>query len=402
MLHVLIADRLPGEKVQEMSELSGVMCRYEPGLSADDLPDEIGSAHVLCVRSTRVTRETIARAKGLMLIVRVGSGTNTIDVESASARGIYVANCPGKNAIAVAELVLGFMVSLDRRIPQATASLREHRWEKKEFSKASGLKGKRLGIVGLGQIGLEVAQRASAFEMEVMAYSYDLTPERAEELGILFCDSLEKLCRECDIITVHVPFVPATRHLFNQERLAQMKEGAIFINTSRGEIHDQVALLEAMNNKGLRVGLDVFEGEPASGDKHYDAEILNHPNFVGTPHIGASTQQAQLAVASEAIRVVREFLENGSISNCINLQKHTAVQVQMSIRHYNQVGVLASVMDLLRTYEINIEGMDNTIFQEGKAAVATMELSDVPSEELLQKIKAMNETIIQVTVTHSS
>lgn len=400
MLNILIADRLPAKKVEEMSQLVGVSCTYQPDLSAEQLADVVEPVHVLCVRSTKVQRAVIERANDLMLILRVGSGVNTIDLEAASERGIYVANCPGKNATAVAELTIGFMVAMDRRIPQATASLYEHRWEKKEFSKADGLKGKRLGIVGLGQIGLEVAQRAKAFEMEVMAYSYGLTKEVAESHGVFFCDSLELLCRESDILTVHVPFTPETKHLFHRERFAQMKENAFFINTSRGGIHDQEALLEAMNTKGLRAALDVFEKEPASGDNVFEAEILRHPNFIGTPHIGASTKQAQVAVAEEAIRVVREFLEKGRIVNCVNLQKHTSVQVTMSVRHYNKVGVLASVMDLLRTYDINIEGMNNTIFQEGKAAVATMELSNVPPDELIQQIEEMKNKIIQVTLSH--
>ncbi len=402
MLNILVADRLPDTKIEEMGQIPGVSCDFQPDLTVDQLPDAIGPVHILCVRSTRVNAATIARAKDLRLIIRVGSGTNTIDVSSASERGIYVANCPGKNAIAVAELTMGLLVGLDRRIPHATASLREQRWEKKAFSKADGLKGKTIGIAGLGRIGQAVARRAKAFELNVMAYDLWLTPEEANKQKIQHCNDLNELCKACDIVTVHLPYTPETEHLFNRERFALMKEGTIFLNTSRGELHDQEALLEAMDSKGLRVGLDVFNNEPASGDKKYDHPLLQHPNFIGTPHIGASTQQAQDAVAAEAIRIIREYIENGAVPNCINLQQHTPDQTQLIVRHYNKVGVLASVMEKLRAQEINIEGMSNIIFKEGKAAVATMELSRRPPDSVIAELEALEDKILSVSLTNSS
>lgn len=399
MLNVLVADQLPAAKVEEIKKIPGISCQYRPDLTEENLMDAVESTHILCVRSTRVTEATIAKARALMLIIRVGSGTNTIHVDAASHRGIYVANCPGKNAVAVAELALGLMLALDRQIPQATASLRNHQWQKKLYSKAQGIKGKRLGLVGFGQIGKAVAKRALSFEMQVVAYDKILTPTQAEQEEVIFCADLDQLCRECDVISLHLPYNPETRHLFSRERFGLMKPGCIFINTSRGEIHDQAALLDAMNEKGLRVGLDVFEQEPAA-EGTFDAPILQHPNFVGTPHIGASTQQAQDAVADEAIRIIRDFVEHGIVHHCVNLQEHTDVQVQMIVRHFNKVGVLASVMELLRMYDINIEGMSNTIFKEGKTAVAVMELSHVPPNDLLSQLQSMEDKIIHVTVNH--
>lgn len=399
MLNVLVADRLPAAKVDELGQLSGVTCDFQPDLTAEQLPEAIGSAHILCVRSTRVNDATITNGKNLMLIIRVGSGTNTIDVSAASERGIYVANCPGKNAIAVAELTIGLLVGLDRRIPQATASLRDQKWEKKTYAKADGLKGKTIGIAGFGRIGQAVAQRAHAFEMDVIAYDLLLTPEEAERLNVTYCDDLDELCRNSDIVSVHLPSTPETKGLFNAERFALMKDGATFLNTSRGALHDQQALLEAMDSRNLRAGLDVFNDEPAAGDKEYSHPILQHPHFIGTPHIGASTQQAQDAVASEAIRIIREFIDNGSVPNCINLQQHTSDQIQLIVRHYNKVGVLASVMERLRAHEINIEGMSNIIFKEGKAAVATMELSHRPPNEVLAQLEALDDKILSVSLT---
>ncbi len=395
-MRLLMADRFPEEKLKKLREL-GVDVNYQPDLKWDELPDAIGGYEILCVRSTRVTAETIDRADSLVLIIRVGSGINTIDVEAASERGIYVANCPGKNSIAVAELTMGLLLAVDRRIPQATEALRKGQWLKKEFGKADGLKGKKFGIAGFGRIGRAVAERAEAFEMEVLVWSRSYTPEKAREDGTTYCPDLKTLCREADIISVHLPLNDSTRHLFNEELFNEMKPGAIFINTSRGELVDQEALYRAMEERGLRAALDVFEGEPGSTTAEYRHPILQHPNFVGTPHIGASTKQAQNAVADETIRIIKTFMEEGSVPNCVNLELATSVKAQLIVRHYNRVGVLASVLDLLREYNINVENMRNTIFKKEEAAVATLQLNREPPEELLNRLRREKEKIIQVS-----
>lgn len=395
MLNVLIADKFPEEKQSEFEKLD-LHVDYQPQLTPETLPEHIQNTHILCVRSTRITQETIQAATQLMLIVRVGSGTNTIDVQEASKRGIYVANCPGKNAVAVAELTLGLMLSLDRRIPHATAALRQNQWNKKEFSKADGIKGKTFGIVGLGRIGVAVAQRAKAFDMKVVAWDRWLTPDKAKELGVTRYEHLEELCKNSDVISVHLPLTNETKGMFNRELFAHMKAGTLFINTSRGDIHDRDALIEAMDTRNIRAGLDVFVGEPGSSQASFESPILGHPNFVGTPHIGASTQQAQLSVASEAIRVVRTFLEQGEVPNCVNLQKQSDTPCQLIVRHYDKVGVLASVLNVLQEANINIKDMKNIIFQGSHAAVATISLSQHPSAELLQRIESMKDKVIQV------
>lgn len=401
MLKVLIADRFPEDKQQALQAL-GLEVAYDPQLSAESLPGRLEGVHILCVRSTRVSAQAIQATKSLLLILRVGSGTNTIDVQEASRQGVYVANCPGKNAIAVAELTMGLLLALDRRIPQATAALHAGTWNKKEYAKADGLKDKRIGIVGFGRIGQEVARRAKAFAMHVMAYSRDLTPQDAKPFDVEVVNDLGTLCQHADIISVHLPLTPETRGLFDAKRFAQMQEGAIFLNTSRGPLHDEDALIDAVRTRGLRVGLDVFATEPSQDTDSFHNPLLEYPDqFVATPHIGASTQQAQHAVAAEAVHIIRTFLQAGTVPNCINLQQHTPVECQLIVRHFDKVGVLATVMEELRRAHINIEEMSNMIFQNAQTAIATMRLSHLPSPSLLHELESKQDMIIQVTLISS-
>jgi D-3-phosphoglycerate dehydrogenase len=300
--------------------------------------------------------------------------------------------------VAVAELTMGLLLAIDRRIPQATAELRARQWNKKEYSKADGLKGKVLGIVGMGQIGEAVAQRALAFEMPVIAWSRSLTMERAAEMGIEFCAAMKDLCAQADVVSVHLAQTPETKKIFGAQMFASMKPGAIFLNTSRGGVVDQKALLQAMREKGIRAGLDVFDPEPESGAGEFADEITSMPNFVGTPHIGASTEQAQNAIADEAVRIVREFVTTGEAPNCVNIESKPPVHCQLIIRHYDKVGVLASILDKIRRAQINVEKMNNTVFKGAKAAVATIQLGSKPPDDLLQSIAEMKEMIINVDV----
>lgn len=397
MFRLLIADKFP-ESALERARGMDIDVTYVPDASSETLRDLLHDKHALFVRSTQVTASSLEKADELMLIVRVGSGYNNIDVEEASRRGIYVANCPGRNAIAVAELALGLLLATDRQIPQASQALQSGKWQKKRFSKADGLKGKIFGIAGWGQIGKAVAKRAAAFEMDVLVWSRSLTPKQAAKANVGYSASLEELCQRADIISAHLPLTNETRGLFNSRIFNQMKKGAIFINTARGEIQDQDALLRAMEERDLRVGLDVFAGEPEAGDATYDHPILQHERFVGTPHIGASTEQAQRSVAGAALRILRTFLQEGKVLDCVNLRPEAPVPCHLSVRHYNKVGVLAQIMNRLSKAGINIETMSNTIFRGGHTAVAQIQLNRTPSDELLQELEAMSDLIIQASI----
>jgi D-3-phosphoglycerate dehydrogenase len=274
--------------------------------------------------------------------------------------------------------------------------LRAHKWNKKEFSKADGVFGKTIGVIGTGQIGQEVIRRAQAFGLRVIAWSRSLTPEKAEQLGVERCASVDDVFRQADIVTLHLALKPETRKLVNAARLALMKPGAILINTARGEVVDQAALREALAAKKIRAGLDVFDPEPAEGTADFADPILDLPNLYGTHHIGASTEQAQEAIAEEAIRIIETFVKTGAVLNCVNLASRTPARWQLVVRHYDRVGVLASVMDQIRRAQINIEEVQNIIFDGAAAACCRIQLNTEPEEKLLAAIKQGNPDIIGV------
>jgi D-3-phosphoglycerate dehydrogenase len=395
-MRLFIADDLPTACVDELRAL-GLEVTHDPKCSAEELPARIGDASILVVRSKKVTRAAIERAPRLALVVRAGAGFDTIDVAAASERGIFVSNCPGKNSVAVAELAMGLVLALDRRIADATADLRAGRWNKKEYGKANGLKGRTLGLAGLGRIGREVARRARAFDMHVLAWSIPFDEETAHVHGIERCATLHELVSRADAISVHLPQTTETKRLFNADVFALMKPGAIFVNTSRGGIVDEAALAAAMQSKGLRAGLDVFDPEPAEGVAEFRPAIATAGGiFAGTHHIGASTEQAQNAIAVETVRICREFVQTGRVPNVVNVEEHAPAECQLVVRHYDKVGVLASVLGILRNHGANVEDMSNTIFQGAKTAVATIRLSKTPAAEAIAEIAGLEGSVIAV------
>jgi D-3-phosphoglycerate dehydrogenase / 2-oxoglutarate reductase len=396
-MNILIADKYPEAHLERFKHL-GCEITYSPSASAGDLPKLIAGHKVLIVRSKKVTAETLRAADQLALVLRAGAGVNTIDVSTASELGIFVANCPGKNSIAVAELVFALLLGVDRRIAESTADLRAHKWNKKEYSKADGVFGKTLGIIGVGSIACEVIIRARAFGLKVIAWSPSLTAEKAAALGVEFCPDMNDVFRRADIVSLHTALKPGSRKLINATHLALMKPNAILINTARGEIVDQAALLEALQERKIRAGLDVFDPEPAEGSGDFNDPILDAPNLCGTHHIGASTEQAQNAIAEEAFRVVSVFLRSGEVPNCVNLAKRTPAKCQLIIRHYDRVGVLAFVLEQIRARGINVEEVQNIIFEGAAAASCRIQLMEEPAADVLAGIRSGNPDIISVEV----
>jgi len=392
-MKTLIADKFSETHIQRLRQL-GCDVSYQPAARADELPGLAAACKILVVRSKQVTAETLNAASQLALVLRAGAGVNTIDVKTASARGVFVSNCPGKNSIAVAELVFAHLLAIDRRIPENVMALRAHQWNKKEFSRADGVFGKTLGVIGTGQIGREVIKRARAFGLRVIAWSRSLTPATAEALGVERYESVEEVLRQADIVTLHLALKPDTRKFLNAVRLALLKPTAILINTSRGEVVDQSALRTALAGGKLRVGLDVFDPEPAGGAGEFKDPILDLPNLYGTHHIGASTEQAQDAIAEEAIRIIQTFIQTGVVLNCVNLATRTPARWQLVVRHYDRVGVLAFVMDQVRRAGINIEEVQNLIFEGAAAASCRIQLDAEPGPELLAAIKEGNGDIM--------
>ena len=319
-MKILIADKIQDSVAMSLTG-KGHVCTIDSSLTSDLLPGSITDHEVLVVRSTRVEAETLDKASNLKLIVRAGAGTNTIDKEYAASKGIKVCNVPGANSIAVAELVMGLIISIDRKIPDNVYDLRQGIWNKKKHSAAKGIYGRNLGILGLGSIGLALAERAKAFGMKVFGVEKTSRSEESKtkisEVGITLLRSREELLKKCDVVSLHLPSVPETKNLVDENFLSQMNDGAILVNTSRGELVDENALIKAMNEKGIRVALDVYADEPGAGESEFKKEIAEHPNVYGTHHIGASTQQAQDAVAEGVIEVIETFA-NGGIINCVN------------------------------------------------------------------------------------
>ena len=397
-MKVLVADKFE-ESGQTGLRLIGCEVVYQPDLKDEALVEAINEEQpdVLVVRSTKVT-ESALDAGALKLVVRAGAGYNTIDVGAASARGIYVSNCPGKNSIAVAELAFALMLALDRRIADNVIALREGQWNKKEFSKARGLMGRTLGLIGVGRIGQEMIPRARSFGMPVVAWSRSLTPERAESLSVEYKSSPQEVARAADVVSVHLALKPETRSLVGKDIFNAMRAGSYFINTSRGEVVDQAALMEAMRTRGIRAGLDVFANEPASATGEFTDEIGREPNLYGTHHIGASTDQAQEAIASETVRIVRTFKETGKVPNVVNLAARTPATHTLVVRHRDRPGVLAHVLDAIRSAEINVQEMENIVFEGAQAAVARINLDKAPPVETLESLRAENPDIIELSL----
>ena len=397
-MRVLIADKFE-QSGRDGLDAAGCEFSYQPDVKDETLVEAIRSydPEVLVVRSTKVT-EPMLDAGALKLIVRAGAGYNTIDVAAASRRGFYVSNCPGKNSVAVAELAFALILALDRRIADNVIQLREGRWNKKEFSKARGLLGRTLGLVGTGQIGREVITRARAFGMRVVAWSRSLTDESAAVLGVERRENLLDVARESDVVSVHVALKPETRGLVGADFFGAMRDGAYFVNTSRGEVVDQEALRRAMREKDIRAGLDVFASEPAGSAGEFTDDIAREPSLYGTHHIGASTDQAQEAIAAETVRVIRTFKETGRVPNVVNLARRTPATHTLVVRHRDRPGVLASVLDRVRESSINVQEMENIIFEGSEAAVARINLEAAPPADALERLRAENADIIELSL----
>lgn len=310
---ILISDKFPDQYIEEFKKLN-LDVEYSPKLGEGDLPGVIKDQEILVVRSTKVNETTINSSDKLKLIIRAGAGVNNIDIPAATKKGISVANCPGKNSVAVAELAIGLMVALDRRIPDNVMDFKNSKWNKAEYSKAEGLKGKTLGIVGVGNIGREVAKRASAFDMKV--YGYDIV--RLDSVQLEYVDTIKELLPKCDVITLHLPANEKTKRIFNKDLFGLMKPNSFLINTSRPSVIDEEAMIVAIKEKNIRVALDVFNDEPEGKTGEVKSALQEIPNVYVTHHIGASTNEAQNAVAQETVRIVNKYLQSGEVDNCVN------------------------------------------------------------------------------------
>ena len=375
-MKILIADKLDPSAKLALEDI-GHEVQETHSIDSNDLDRHIQGIEVLVVRSTSVTADALKAADQLSLIVRAGAGVDNIDVIAASDLGIHVCNVPGKNAAAVAELTFALLLAIDRHVVEGASDLRKGTWNKREYSIADGLMGKTIGIIGLGGVGLSVAERAKAFGLRVTGQRRSgrspETEQRIRQIGIRLTDTLEELVTHSDVVSIHVPFNEQTVKLVDEDLLRLFKDETILINTSRGEIIDEPALIQAMNERGIRAGLDVFCDEPASGEITITSALASHPSVIGSHHIGASTMQASKAVASGVIDAIAGF-ESGNPLNCVNEAPSGEGTSQVRVRHLDRVGVLASVLSTLRAADLNVQYMDNRVFSGKKAAVARIEV----------------------------
>jgi D-3-phosphoglycerate dehydrogenase len=398
-MRVLVADKFEETGLEGLRSL-GCEVYYEPKLEGEALGWRLRdtAAEVLVVRSTKVTAAEMDQARNLSLVVRAGAGVNTIDLAGASARAISVSNCPGKNAVAVAELAWGLILALDRRIAEQTADLKAGLWNKAEYGRARGLAGRTLGIAGFGAIGREVAARGRAFDMEVVAWSPSLSAERAAEGGVVRVASLRELASRSDVVSVHLALTKETRGVLGGAFFDAMRPGALFVNTSRGETVNAAALKEAIATKGIRAGLDVYEREPSGGTGAFEDEVGRLPGVVGTHHVGASTEQAQNAIAAEVVRIVAAFKASGEVPNAVNLCGRSPACWLLTVRHRDRVGVLAHVFGALREAGINVQQTENVVFDGAEAASARIQLDSEPTRSLLAKVAEGCRDILSITL----
>lgn len=396
-MRILIADKLAKE-VGPALEALGFAVFINSLLKDDSLLKEIKrlDPHIVIVRSTKVTALHMTNASSMALIIRAGAGTNTIDIQTASDHGIYVANCPGQNAIAVAELTIGHLINLDRKISDNVSALRQGEWKKKVFTKNTrGLYGKTIAIIGTGSCGQEVIHRVKALGMNVKAWSRSLTEEKAALLGVQYSKTPIDACHGADALTVHLALNKHTRGIIGDSELEALNPGAYVINTSRGGIIDENALAIAIERRGLSAGLDVFDGEPSS-DGPFQSPIIQSPSVYGTHHIGASTDQATEAVGAAVVNIVRTWQQDGLVVNCVNLAESSPADHLLSVRHVDTVGVLAFILEAIREYNHNIQEMENIIFRGGRAACAQIQIMGKPSDEMIKKINS-SEHIFSVS-----
>lgn len=401
-MKIIIADKISDSGVQYLRDQAGVEVVEAYGSTPEELKAKVSDAEAIIVRSaSSVTREIIDAAPKLRAVGRAGVGVDNIDVEAASDRGILVMNTPGGNTIATAELTFTHLLCSARPIPQANALMKAGKWEKKAFQ-GSELYQKTIGILGLGRIGSEVAKRAKAFGMKVLAYDPYLTKARAEQIEVNKVE-LDQLLKEADFITVHMPKTGATTNMLNAAAFAQMKNGVRIINCARGGLIDETDLAAALaSGKVAAAGLDVFVEEPLADD----SPLRQHDRLVMTPHLGASTTEAQENVGLEVAECILEALTGGWIRNAVNAPSIDPKQLQVLRPYLNLAYKMGTVIQQLTpqeiahiriTYSGNLVNLEvkplNRAFQRGYLRRITNDVNDVNAPRIMDRLGIKGEIV---------
>ena len=387
-MKIVIADDLPASAVDLLRAEAGWTIDARPGRKSDTLAADLATADALLVRSATIVDATLlAAAPRLRVIGRAGTGVDNIDVPAASARGILVVNAPGANSISVAEHACALMLALARSVPAADRAMKDARWEKKKFL-GTELRGKTLGIAGLGRVGREVAQRARAFGMRIISHDPFISKEIADSLGVELM-SLDDVCANADYLTLHLPATPDTKHLFDGARFARCKPGIRIVNTARGELIDETALRHAIGREIVAAAaLDVFETEPPR-----DWSLAQLPQVIATPHIAASTEEAQELVGIETAATVRDFLRDGVVRNAVNfpsIHPDELLRLQSWIRLADRLGGLVSQMGPARIEALGIRYYGALVESRGVEVLAASAAAGVLRPILSSGVSVVN------------
>jgi len=386
-MKILVGCPQPESALQELQALAADVV-YEPELTAAQLEGLIRDVAVLVVRRTRVSPEIIAAGRSLQLIVRAGTDVGNIAIDAASAAGIFVCNCPHKDALAIAELTIGLLVALDRRLLARVSAVREGRLDEPPPAEALGLAGRTLGLMGLGPVERETARRARAFGLNVLVWSPTLTPERAAAANVRFCAWPRELARQSDMVAVFARRQQVVELLVDREFLENMRHGAYLVYIGHPAALDEVALAEIAAQRNLRVAYDIYDPQSTgAGLSRVQSRLQLLPDVIGTHHLADRTSQAYQATAQEVVRVIRQFLVCGEVVNCVNLLEHGPATWQMVLRLRDTIGVLASVLDRIREDGINVEEISSRVFTGAQAGCCIIALNERPSADALRAIR---------------
>jgi D-3-phosphoglycerate dehydrogenase len=391
-MKILVACELPAFALEELGRL-GAEVAYEPQLSASQLPQRIGDVSILVVDQVPVSPEAIDRGRALQMIVCAGAGRAHVAVDEASAQGIFVTSCPHRDAVAQAELALGLMLALDRDIADQAVLLREGCWERGRFLDAAGLAGRTLGVLGTGSFCRALAERALALEMNILAWVPEGHVEALEGLAVELCNWPRELARRSEVVVVHTPAGLGMEQVANGDLLDCLGQGALFVHLGDVTTFDEDGLVAAVQERGVRVALDVFRAEPTTDSGRLRSRVLALPGVIGTHHVAGVTAQARAAVAREVVRIVSAFLISGEVLGCLNLCERSPATWQLVLRLRDQVGVMAAVLDAIRADGINAQEISSRVFVGAKAAWCTIALDERPSTEALKAIQALGDVL---------
>lgn len=387
-MKILVACELPDFAVQELRSLATELS-LQPRLTPELLPAHLRDTAVLIVSDLPVSAEAIAAAPSLQMIVRAGADVSNISLEEASAQGIFVVNTPLRDAAAVAEYVLAAILALDRRLPDSATSLRDGAARRHTPPAAAGLAGRTLGLLGYDRVGEEIARRALAFDMRVLAWSPSLEAVGPTPPGVEFCDWPRDLAHRSNFVALYAPPGAPEDLRIDGEFIAGLPEAACIVIVGSAAAFDDEALADAVRRRRLSVAIDLWPAEGSTDQVRFRSPLLELPGVIGTLRLAADTRQARDAVAEAVVQRVRSFAVQGLVQDCVNLLERSPATWQLVLRLRDAVGVMAGIMDAIRSDGINAEEITSRVFTGARAAWCTIALDERPSADAIETIRRL-------------